>query len=171
MFSVMTVILFTGDCKRVQCQHYPWCIGPHCTGFPFPSPFQTVAMGICLGPSPTSSRHGTWESSDSDIWWPSQESISNLFTWGLPFHHQYWHLVVTKAHMVGKWVVCLSNCSKFLAGLSCKNFDRHSSRCVTNFFFFAKTHLRLFSSLILIFLWSNIKQNSTVISVVTMWKY
>ena len=45
----------------------------------------------------------------SDIWWPSLETYSNLF---IGPHctaptHQYWHLVATKAHTVGKQAVCI----------------------------------------------------------------
>ena len=38
-----------------SCEHYPWCIGPHCTGPPA-----------------------------SDFWWPRLETCSNLLTWGPP---------------------------------------------------------------------------------------
>ena len=39
----------------------------------------------CMGtPGPTSSRYGTWYPPASDIWWPSLEICSSLFTSGSP---------------------------------------------------------------------------------------
>ena len=55
--------------RAVPCDHYPWCIGPHCTD---PCPFCT-GTHLCTGFTPR-----------SDIWWPRQDTCSNLFTWGSP---------------------------------------------------------------------------------------
>ena len=73
MFSVvcLSVYLFT---REVPCDHYPWYIGPHCTGPPDIEPH-------CTGPP------------SSAIWWQRLETCSNLFTWGSPLHS--WHLVAT----------------------------------------------------------------------------
>ena len=51
--------------------------------------------------------HGTSLDRDlpaSGIWWPSLETFSNLFTWGLPLH--CWHLLAIEAHMVGILLEC-----------------------------------------------------------------
>ena len=64
---------WTSGCKKILCDHYPWCIGPHCTA---PPPH-------------------TWDLRDppaSAIWWPSLETYSNRVTSG---PHQCWHLVHT----------------------------------------------------------------------------
>ena len=50
-------------------------------------------------PPPLDIRHGTPPA--SDIWWPSLETCSDLFTSG-PLPNQYWHLVATEAHTVCK---------------------------------------------------------------------
>ena len=64
----------------VPWDHYPWCIIPHCTG-----------------PSPSA----------SDIWWPTLETCSKLFTSKTPPPptQWYWHLVATEACTVGKLVI------------------------------------------------------------------
>ena len=69
--------------RGFPCDHYPWCIGPHCTWSPCPVP----QHGTSLYRDPTSSRHGTSlyrNPSPSDILWPSLEICSNLFTSGPP---------------------------------------------------------------------------------------
>ena len=58
------------------CDHYPWCIGSHCT---VPSP-----------------------RTDSDIW--DLFKLVHLRTL-LALPHQNWHLVAIEAHMVGKWAI------------------------------------------------------------------
>ena len=76
-FVCLSVILSTEGCN-----HYPWCIGPHCTGSPTPTP---QGMGPhCIGLPPWFP--WTWDltvmnlSSVSDILWTSLEICSNLFT-------------------------------------------------------------------------------------------
>ena len=69
-----------------SCDHYPWCIELHCTG-----PLSPDSPGT----SPSHPGHQTWDQvaqpcppliSDmdppGDIWWPSLETCSKLFTWG-----------------------------------------------------------------------------------------
>ena len=53
-------------------------------------------------PTPPHIRHGTPWSLTSDIWWPSLETCSNLFTWPPSSHpNWYWHLVA-EVCMLGK---------------------------------------------------------------------
>ena len=59
---------------RVPCDHYPWSIAPHCTGH---QTWDLTVQGppgpkFCPGP-PT-----------GNIWWPSLETCSKLFTSGAP---------------------------------------------------------------------------------------
>ena len=73
MFSLVSV------CSQEEgspCDHYPWCIGPHCRALPR---HQTIRNGST--PSPWTSY--MWPPA-SDIWWPSLEICSNLLIWGLP---------------------------------------------------------------------------------------
>ena len=73
MFSQVSVILFR---RGVPCDHYPWCKGPHCTVSPNMGPH-------CLGlPEPPA----------SDIWWPSLEACSILFT-SRPLSADTWWLL------------------------------------------------------------------------------
>ena len=65
---------------RSPCVHYFWCIGLHCAGFPCSGPLLDMEPSW-LQPRP---RHRTWDPSASEIWWPSLETCSNLFTWGTP---------------------------------------------------------------------------------------
>ena len=76
---------------RSPCVRYPWCIGLHCAGFPCSGPIIDMEPPW-LQPRP---RHRTWDPSASEIWWPSLETCSNLFTWGPP-PFWYWHLLATE---------------------------------------------------------------------------
>ena len=73
MFSLVSVCLFQ-RWRVSPCDHCTWWIGSLCTVTPPPIP--------CYNPP----RHETWESlappPAGDIWWPSLETCSNLFTWG-----------------------------------------------------------------------------------------
>ena len=69
MFLQVSVILFRG----VPCDHYPWYIGPHCTGNP-------------PGPYPM------YRAPASDIWWESLKTYSNLYTSGPPSANIWWLL-------------------------------------------------------------------------------
>ena len=59
-----------------------WCMGPHCTGLPLALPPDTGHSSPCshrtsdMGPPPLSPA--------TNMWWPSLETFSNLFTWGPP---------------------------------------------------------------------------------------
>ena len=74
--------VFTHVCLFIRggslCNHYPWCIGPHCTTPSQPS----------QAPPPKISHHQIWDPLASpptgDIWWPSLETCSNVFIWGRP---------------------------------------------------------------------------------------
>ena len=83
-------ILFGED---VPCDHYPWCTGPHCRGTP-------LGMGHETLPYPLT----------SDIWWPSLETCSNVFTSGLLLPHQCRHLVVKHIWSVQEVVCILVEC-------------------------------------------------------------
>ena len=65
IFSVMCLCLFT---RGFPCDHYPWCIGPHCTGL--------------LQPGSWSPRTSDMGPSASDIYWPLLQTCSNLITSG-----------------------------------------------------------------------------------------
>ena len=83
MFSQVSVILLK---RGFSCDHYPWCIGPHCTDPPAPGlALSTSSHGtslckdpLALGPSLDMAPHYTGPAT-SDIWWPSLETCSNLF--------------------------------------------------------------------------------------------
>ena len=68
----LSVILSMGG---VLCDNYPWCIGPHCTGFAGPCALSTWHL-TAQRPSPR-----PWSYPDNDIWWLNLETCSN-FTWG-----------------------------------------------------------------------------------------
>ena len=84
MFSVVSL------CHSVHrwdvCDHYPWYIGYHCIG-PLPVLAPTLPTSD-LGPLPPAPDPRSWTSdigpSDSDIWWWSLETWSNVFIWGPP---------------------------------------------------------------------------------------
>ena len=61
-------------------------------------------LDLTVKPPPHPSPLQTWDMDPhlpaSDIWWPSLETCSKLFTWGP--NPQYWHLVATKACTAGK---------------------------------------------------------------------
>ena len=113
MFSVVSV--FQAVCpQRVLCDHYPWCIGPHCRGIPLVQAQLPLQTWDLRPPRPGLVPFRMWDMGPpsptppaSEIWWLSPETCSNLFTWGLPTPHQYWHLVTTEAGMVGKRAVCI----------------------------------------------------------------
>ena len=89
VFSQVSVILFRG----VPYDHYPSCIGPHCTAHSQPRPCPPyhikqgpLAQSLSPGhhirqgrPAPTC----PWPLT-SDIWWPLMETCSDLFTCGPP---------------------------------------------------------------------------------------
>ena len=63
-------------CRGVPCDHYPWCIKPHFIGLPPPD------MDV-TGQGPPG----------SDVWWPSLETCSNLFTSGPSTHVDIWRIL------------------------------------------------------------------------------
>ena len=88
MFSQVSV------CHSVQggaCDHYLWCIRPLCTALP--------PMALALVP-PLDMDLTVQEPPVSDIWWPSLETCSNLFTLG-PNVHWCWYLVAVDTCMFG----------------------------------------------------------------------
>ena len=73
-----------GRVGAFPCDHYPWCIGPHCPWSPpdiGPPPPLLQAL-----PWPHSDMgHGTLQAiAATDIWWSVLETCSGLFTWGPP---------------------------------------------------------------------------------------
>ena len=63
-YRCLFVVLFRGS----PCDHYPWCIGPHCTGHPHWKPEFIL-------PNHGRPGHQTWS---------SQKTYSKLFIWGPP---------------------------------------------------------------------------------------
>ena len=95
MFLVVS-ICWSGV-KGVPCDHYTSCIGPHCTAPPQPQhwPLQTwdlTGQGTCLALVPPSNVISQNRPPASDIWWPSLETFSNLFTSGTPSVDIWWLL-------------------------------------------------------------------------------
>ena len=94
MFSIVSVrhcVHSKGE--GAPCDHYPWCIGPHCItpSAHYLTPPRTWDLTVFL-PSPT-----------SDIWWPSLKTCSNLFTSGPPPPPVLtWHLVTIEARKASK---------------------------------------------------------------------
>ena len=82
------------------CDHYPWCIGSHCT---VPSP-----------------------RTDSDIW--DLFKLVHLRTL-LALPHQNLHLVAIEAHMVGKWAI-LRILLEFLLKTTCVIIHQCVRACV-----------------------------------------
>ena len=91
-FFRLVCLLFCLSTGRSPCDHYPWCLEPHCTVTPLPPldirpriPFPSLTL-----PDPSQPQHQTWDPSHwlrpsvTDIWWPILEPCSNLFTWGPP---------------------------------------------------------------------------------------
>ena len=102
--------VFTGVCLSIHggssCDHYPWCTGPHCTGPPTASPSRHRIWGPSLPlplalaqPCPLLVTSGGYH------WRPVQTCSLGIIVQSLP--HWYWHLVATKAHMVGKQTVSI----------------------------------------------------------------
>ena len=54
----------------VSCDHYPWCIGPHCTGPPLYKTITTHASDIWWPRLETCSNCSPEDPLISDIWWP-----------------------------------------------------------------------------------------------------
>ena len=94
------VNVFTGVCLSFcsgggwsQCDHYTWCIGPHCTGplWPWPLPDMRprtpgpLLLDIRPG-TPDPIPHQTWDPPApphaTDIWWSSLDTFLNLFILG-----------------------------------------------------------------------------------------
>ena len=74
MFSYVSVSLST---RRSPCDHWAWCLGPHCTG-------TLSSSDTRPGLPPPAPRHQTLACPlATDIWY-TLETCSNLFTWGTP---------------------------------------------------------------------------------------
>ena len=96
---------------------------------------RNVFTGICLSSSPSqfpfsSSSdpppppppwHQTWRPTPTatDIWWPSLETSSIMFTWGPP--HQYWHLWWPPKHiqLASGWYASYWNAVLFPTVIPC----------------------------------------------------
>ena len=65
MFSVVSVCDFGRGAGAITCDHCPWFIRPHHTGTP----------SLCTSPL------RSCPSLANDMWWPTQETCWNLFTW------------------------------------------------------------------------------------------
>ena len=80
MFLQVSVYLSFCLGGRVPCDHYPWCLWPHWWGPPNirpeppPSPAPRHLIRDCPG-------HQSWGPLANDIWWPTLEACSSLFTW------------------------------------------------------------------------------------------
>ena len=95
MFLVVSICL--SGVKGVQCDNYTSCIGPHCTSPPAPA-----LAPSDMGPHRTGHLPGFGAPQQcnlteqrrpaSDIWWPSLETFSNLFTSGTPSVDIWWLL-------------------------------------------------------------------------------
>ena len=114
--------MFSVGFLSVQCDHYSWrnrfvpSLLPGVTGIGSPwlqsSRHQTCLprtshIKDCPGHQTCAPPHVAPFSlalpPATDIWWPSLDTFSKLYTWGLP--RWYWHLVAIEARTVGKRAV------------------------------------------------------------------
>ena len=86
--NVFTVVCLSFCLRGVPCDHYRWL---HC---------------IAPIPGPHPSRHGIWDPPPLLVRSGGQH-WRHVQTCSLENPNQYWHLVATKAHMVGEQVVCM----------------------------------------------------------------
>ena len=82
-----------GGCG-VSCAHYPWCIGPHCTGLPSP---QTWDLTV---PSPPPG-YGSSKYRDALLVASGGHHSRSVQTCSLQDPPPYWYVVAIEAHTVG----------------------------------------------------------------------
>ena len=152
-FFRLVCLLFCLYTGRSPCDHYPWCLEPHCAVTPLPPWISDLGSPSPVWPLPDPSQpqHQTWDLSHwlrpsvTDIWWPILEPCSNLFTWEPPWSNtwwQHWRPVQTCSSVDSHWSMCgLAIEKNWIRIYWLRHKRQNSPNFIQSVYAFIKSHL------------------------------